>query len=120
LKDLFPAKGQELSGQGGRLLAGFADQFRVLFRERIAAGPRRDQFRVADDRGEQVVEIVGHATGQPAHRFHLLRMPQLFLALAQRFLGRASLLHFAHEIVALLEEFLRRPRHLSEFRMVVA
>jgi hypothetical protein len=28
---------------------------------------------------KQVVEIVSDAAGEPSHRFHLLRMPQLFL-----------------------------------------
>ena len=36
---------------------------------------------VADDRGENIVEVVGHATGQLADRLHLLRLQQLLVEL---------------------------------------
>ena len=32
--------------------------------------------------GQDVIEIVRHAAGQPAHRFHLLRLQQLLFATA--------------------------------------
>ena len=38
-----------------------------------------DDLRVPGDRGEQVVEVVGHATGQASHRLQLLGLPELFL-----------------------------------------
>ena len=59
-------------------------------RLQIAAGEQH--VAVAGDDGEQVVEIVGHAAGQPAHRLHLLRLAELLLqagALAPH-LGRAD------------------------------
>ena len=43
------------------------------------------EFVVADDAGEQVVEIVRDAAGQRAERFHLLRLEQLGLEFAPRF-----------------------------------
>ena len=42
---------------------------------------------VAEDRAQQIVEVVGDAAGQPAHRFHLLRLAELLLRLPERFLG---------------------------------
>src|SRR4051794_25552323 len=35
---------------------------------------RRGEFERADDRGQQIVEIVRDAAAQPAERFHLLQM----------------------------------------------
>ena len=78
---------------------------------------RRNQFRVADDGGEEVVEIVRHAAGEVADRFHLLRLPQLS-SLFQRFFGGAALVHFAEEIVALRKEFFHGARHLAELRLI--
>jgi hypothetical protein len=37
------------------------------------------QVGIAVDRGEEVVEVVGHAAGELPDRFHLLRLPQLLL-----------------------------------------
>ena len=37
------------------------------------------QLGVAGNRRQRVVEIVGDAAGEPADRFHLLRLPQLIL-----------------------------------------
>ena len=39
----------------------------------VAAG---GQFDIADDRGQQIVEVVRDAAGQPSDRFHLLRLAQ--------------------------------------------
>ena len=66
---------------------------RVRFAARSAASPicraeskassgrarERQQRRVPLDDGQDVVEIVRHAAGQLADRFHLLRLPQLCL-----------------------------------------
>ncbi len=38
--------------------------------------------RAADNRGQQIIEVVRDAAGQLAHRFHLLRLPQCVLTLA--------------------------------------
>ena len=43
-----------------------------------------DHVRVADDRGEQVVEVVRDAAGEPADRFHLLRLAELLFAIVER------------------------------------
>ena len=40
---------------------------------------REQQIAVAQDDGQQVVEVVGHAAGKPPDRLHLLRLTQLVL-----------------------------------------
>ena len=37
--------------------------------------------QAANDDGQQVVEVVGHPAGHPAHQFELLRLPQRLLDL---------------------------------------
>ena len=65
----------------GGLLAGPAD-----LRQPLVGRAGRDLvFRErgeADDRSQQVVEIVGHAAGELADRFHLLCLPQVVLEAA--------------------------------------
>ena len=39
------------------------------------------QIRVAENRRQDVVEVVGHAAGQGAEGVHLLRLPQLLFEL---------------------------------------
>ena len=77
---LLAGKGQQLPGEVGRASGGLAD----LHRDRRAAGADRvhllqGQLRIAEDDAEHVVEIVGHAAGQPAHGFHLLGLEELGL-----------------------------------------
>ena len=77
LQDLRPAVSQQLLGQRCRALAGLQDLLRRVM-IRIARLQRvQDQLAVARDDGQQIIEIVRHAARQHAHRFHLLRLPQL-------------------------------------------
>ena len=46
-----------------------------------------DEIGVADDRGQQVVEVVGDSAGQTADGFHLLRVAQLFVAVVEQARG---------------------------------
>ena len=57
----------------------------------VALHGMQQELAVAGDGREQVVEVVGHAAGQPAHRLHLLGLPQLLLAAAQGVLHRPLL-----------------------------
>ena len=43
------------------------------------AQPALEQLRVAEDGGEEVVEVVRHAAGEAADGLHLLRLPHLLL-----------------------------------------
>ena len=60
--------------RAARHLIDCAPQFAV-FRRCVTP----DRFEVADDDGEQVVEVVRDAAGELADRLHLLRLPQLLL-----------------------------------------
>ena len=69
---------------------------------------------VAEDGGQQVVEVVRDATGKVANRFHLLRLPQLLLeAMA---LGRLLDDHLEHGPIHRPGTSMTRP--LSRTRMV--
>ena len=64
----------------GRPLAGLAGSPRPARAPGRPRGrPAQQQLAVAVDDGQQVVEVVGHAAGQPADRLHLLRLPELLL-----------------------------------------
>jgi hypothetical protein len=52
--------------------------------ERPALVVLEEEFDVAVDHRQQVVEVVGDAAGQPSHGFHLLRVTQLRFELLRR------------------------------------
>ena len=86
--------------EDARLQQRLAAEAEQLSRERrgpfarLANGPRRgpghgtqllvgqQQFTVAVDQRQQVVEVVRHATGELSDRLHLLRLPQLVFEVA--------------------------------------
>ena len=80
LQRLPAGKRQQLRGQLGGALHCFGNRVDVapapFFRQFAAA---QEVGRGADD-GQEIVEIVRHAAGQLADRFHLLRLAQRFLA----------------------------------------
>ena len=81
LQHLLAAEGQELPGQRRRALAGLLHlQQIVLERVALAHAVQREPG-VAQDHGEQVVEVVRHAAREAADGLHLLRRPELLLEL---------------------------------------
>src|SRR4030081_3877593 len=50
-----------------------------------------EKVTVTGDDSEQVVEVVGDAAGKPSDSFHLLRLPELFLAFEKRLFGALAL-----------------------------
>src|SRR6185369_12092569 len=50
----------------------------------------QEKLAVAIDHGEQIVEVVGDATGEPADGFHLLGLAELVITLAKDRLGAAA------------------------------
>ena len=81
LDDLPAREQQQLAGQGGGALAGALDLLErrpVRMRRRDLA---EDDVGVALHDGEQVVEVVRDAAGEPADRLHLLRLQELLLEL---------------------------------------
>ncbi len=77
VEDGAAGKAEKLGGEVGRPprrpLAGLDQRAKTVVRRQA----RLQQRQVAEDDGEQVVEVVGHAAGQLADRLHLLRLTQL-------------------------------------------
>ena len=74
LEDLVPAEGQQLRRQRHRALARLAD-LRELGEHRMPRGQLHGgEVAVAEDRGQQVVEVVRDPSRQAAHRLELLRL----------------------------------------------
>ena len=74
---LLAAEGQQLAREAGGAVGGFLHFFHAGAQRIAGLHLVEHQLAVAFDDGEQVVEVVGHAAGQPAHRFHLLRLAEL-------------------------------------------
>ena len=74
MEHLAAAEGEELARQGGAALADLLDLPQVLAGRLVAGEPGERQLGLAGDGGEQVVEHVGDAARQPAHRVHALRL----------------------------------------------
>ena len=86
LEHLPAAERQELAREGGRPDPGAPDLLDFPPHRVAVADSLLQELAVAGDRRQQVVEIVGDAARQPPHRFHLLRLAELLLALAERLL----------------------------------
>ena len=71
-------------------VAGLLDLLHLAARRRRQV-LAEEQLAVAEDDGEQVVEVVGHAAGQPSDRLHLLGLAELLL-------GVVPLLHLRAEL----------------------
>src|SRR5581483_4164841 len=74
---LFPAEGEELSREMARAFARSYDLIDVRNSRRHVHERLAKELAVAEDRGQQVVEVVRDAAGEPADRLHLLRLQKL-------------------------------------------
>ena len=77
-------EGEQLSGElraAHRCLESRAHRLRSL----VGREPPLQQFEAAEDCGQQIVEVVRDAAGQPADGLHLLRLRQRRLGRTQRF-----------------------------------
>jgi hypothetical protein len=63
-----PAHGEELLGEGGRPLGRLVDQGHVAPRRILGSEPVEQERGAAPDHGQEVVEVVGEAAGQPPDR----------------------------------------------------
>ena len=87
LDHLFAAECQQLTGEIHRTLARPANLLHPLPRRVLLLVLTKQQIAVTVDYRQQVVEIVGHPTGQPADAFQLLRLLKLLLQLQALRLG---------------------------------
>ena len=60
-------------------MPSFSYIFNALCHGIVQALIHTDQLRVTENRGEQVVEVVGYTPGQPSYRLELLRLFELLL-----------------------------------------
>jgi hypothetical protein len=68
---------QELPGERRGSLRGFANLFEILACPTIGGEPFGGEIGIAEDRREDVVEVVGHAARELTDRLHLLCLAQL-------------------------------------------
>jgi hypothetical protein len=76
---LTACEGQKLAHQT-RATAGAIQDLAQIFRRSAILTPRESGFRCRADGGQKIIEIMGNATGKPAHcfqprRFFQLRLP---------------------------------------------
>ena len=81
------AEGEDALDQLGGAMHRAPHLAQVLLGRMRLADVHRDEREVAANRRQQVVEIVGDAAGERAHRLHLLRLPQLRLEPVPRLFG---------------------------------
>ncbi len=82
LQGLAARKGQQLAHQAGRPVGVLAHLDDVGETGITGAVALQQQIAKADHRGQQIVEIMGDAAGQLAHRLHFLRLGELRLEIA--------------------------------------
>src|SRR5262249_13688977 len=76
LEHLLAAEGEELARERRRAVGGVLDVLEPTARRIAGARLAQEEARAADDRGEEVVEVVGDAAGEPADRLHALRVAE--------------------------------------------
>ena len=79
LEHLLAAEREELPRQVRRALRRRPDLLDVGAKGLVGLEVAADQLRVAQDDGQQVVEVVRDAAGEPADGLHLLRLAELLL-----------------------------------------
>ncbi len=93
-------EGEELAGQPRRAVDGRGDGVDIADAPLLADVGSLEQVDGRADHGEQVVEIVRDAAGEPPDRLHLLRLPQRLLRLRVLGLLPQARGHVRHELVA--------------------
>ena len=76
LQHLAAAEREQLARERRRAGSGLLDLLGMTAQARVALAVDQE-LAVAGDRGEEVVEVVRDAAGEPADRLHLLRLPKL-------------------------------------------
>ena len=79
LHHLLPAEGEELPGEGGGPVRRLLDQLDVAAERALGRELEQEELAPARDHGQEVVEVVGDAAGEPADRLHLLGVAELRL-----------------------------------------
>ena len=76
---LVAAEGEQLARERGSTIGGAHDLQRVRAARVVVVEAGHEELAVAADRGQEVVEVVRDAAGEPSDRLELLRVQQLLL-----------------------------------------
>ncbi len=77
-KDLLAAECQKLPGKLPGPDPCLIDQLQQLMVGMVQAQGVQNEFSIAQNNGQQIVEVVGHPAGKPADGFHFLCLLELF------------------------------------------
>ena len=98
LERLRAGEGEQLLGEARAALGGIANSVEHAREPLLVAEIAKREVRRAEDRGQEIVEIVGKSAGQLAERFHLLRTEQLLARFLEPQLRLALLGHVAGDL----------------------
>ncbi len=104
LEHLPPAEGEQLAGECRGAMAGVADLLDVGADGIALFQLLEHEVAVAQDTGQQVVEVVGDAARELSHRLHSLRLATLVLAPAERRLRLFALYREANQVAGHLND----------------
>ena len=82
--DLFAAEGEKAVREVGGPFGRAEDLLHVGAKGIVRRQLHQEQVAVADDRRQDIVEVVGDAAGELAHGLHFLRLAQLCFELLER------------------------------------
>ena len=99
LQGLAPRKGEQALNQGFGALGGLQGAFDHALRPGVATALALEHVQAADDRHQQVVEVVSDAAGELAHGVHLLTLAQGILRLGQGSVPFQPLGHVIDELI---------------------
>src|SRR4029077_9627535 len=74
-QDLLATEGKKLSRKGSGTLGGIGNLLDGSPKGNVGANSLQQEFAVAGDHHQQVVEVVCDSSREAAHGFHLLRLP---------------------------------------------
>ena len=78
LQSLFAAKGEQLAREIRRATRGLADLRDMARHCAVRADLGQDQIAVAENRGQKIIKIVRHATGELSESFEAFRLAEPF------------------------------------------
>jgi hypothetical protein len=76
-----PGEREQVLDDGGGLFPRFLDRQNGVAERALFGQVQQQQFGIADQSGQDVVQIVGDSGGEGADGFHLLRIPKLVFQL---------------------------------------
>ena len=79
IDNLLPAEGEQLAGERRRAQARLLNFFNICLSRVVWIEVLQEELAEPEHDGQQIVEVMRHAAGQPSDGFHLLRLLKLRL-----------------------------------------